>query len=163
DYRRLTSVTPPVRGFGDGSPHTTNYYYSDPGRRDNYVDTNTQASWLGLPSGKLLHTVYDDNWRKSAVTVGAGTADSGTTSYIYDLMGRKQWVAYPLDSGGVSRSEGFTYDDAGRLETFKNRAGNYQTFTYDALNRMTRAGWDDGVTPRVDFTYDAASRVTTIN
>jgi len=283
DYRRLTSVTPPVRGFGDGSPHTTNYYYSDPGRRDNYVDTNTQASWLGLPSGKLLHTVYDDNWRKSAVTVGAGTADSATTSYtydgagnvtwvtdplghwtntiydernrpssinhmgqtttltydtwgrketitrpngqvitnfsfdemnrvlqqnvtqtpdptaitkftyyrpgegpvgllhtmqdprlvatnstekytyIYDLMGRKQWVAYPLDSGGVSRSEGFTYDDAGRLETFKNRAGNYQTFTYDALNRMTRAGWDDGVTPRVDFTYDAASRVTTIN
>ena len=89
----------------------------------------------------LLHTMQDPRL--------VATNSTEKYTYIYDLMGRKQWVAYPLDSGGVSRSEGFTYDDAGRLETFKNRAGNYQTFTYDALNRMTRAGWDeDRDTPR---------------
>jgi RHS repeat-associated protein len=282
DYRRLTSVTPPVRGFGNGSPHTTNYYYSDPGRRDNYADTNAQASWVGLPSGKLLRTIYDANWRKSAVTVGAGTADSGTTSYTYDgagnvtwvtdplghwintiydernrpssishmgqtttltydtwgrkktitrpngqvitnftfdemnrvlqqnvtqtpdptavtkytyyrsgegpvgllhtmqdpclvatdstekyeytydLMGRKAWVFYPKDSYNQNRSEHFIYAAAGRLYQFKNRGGNVQTFTYDALNRTIRSDWNDS-TPDVTFAYDAASRLTSIN
>lgn len=279
DYRRLKSVYLPGRG-------TTNFYYgANPSNNVNdYKLTDSNVTWLVRPSGKKTRNVYDDNRRKSSVTVGSGSGDDATTSYTYDwvgnlrtitnplnhnnvstlydernrpystsvggqtttitydtagrqktithpngqvitnysfdvmnrvlqqnvtqtpdptavtkytyyapgegpvgllhtmqdprlvatnstekyeytydAMGRKAWAIYPKDSYNQNGSEHFTYDDAGRLETFKNRAGNVQTFTYDALNRMTRAEWNDGTTPRVDFAYDAASRLTGIN
>ena len=84
--------------------------------------------------------------------------------YTYDLTGRKSWVTFPANSNGNHSTEHFTYDAAGRLETFKNRSGNTQTFSYDALNRITQSSWDDsGLTPTVTFSYDAASRLTAIN
>ena len=46
-------------------------------------------------------------------------------------------LTYPADSNGNHFVEHFTYDAAGRLETFKNRKGNVQTFHYDALDRLT--------------------------
>jgi RHS repeat-associated protein len=278
DYRRLTSVTTPIRGYGDNGTHTTSYLYYDPfANRSNYADTNAQASFVLLPSGKATWTVYDANWRKRWTTVGWNSGEDAITSYtydgvgnvtwvtdplghwtntiydernrpssinhmgqtttltydtwgrkktitrpngqvttnfsfdvmnrvlqqnvtqtpdptaitkytyydsgllhtmqdprlvatnstekyeyLYDAMGRKTWVVYPLDSYGLRTVEGFTYDDAGRLETYFNRNTNTQTFTYDALNRMIRSDWSDS-TPDVTFAYDAASRVTSIN
>src|SRR5437899_6858754 len=84
--------------------------------------------------------------------------------YSYDQMGRKTGLDYPpAVNGGTATSESFTYDDAGRLQTFTNRAGKIQTFTYDALNRTTRFDWNDGgITPSVTFSYDVASRNTRI-
>ena len=107
------------------------------------------------PAG-LLHTMKDPRM--------VATNSSEKYEYFYDLMGRKTWISYPKDSTNTNRSEGFTYDDAGRLETFLNRAHNVQTFTYDALNRTTGFSWDDMPrTPSVSFAYDAASRLTSIN
>src|SRR5262249_37444773 len=37
------------------------------------------------------------------------------------------------------------------------------TFNYDALNRPTYFTWTSNAAPRVDFGYDAASRLITIN
>jgi RHS repeat-associated protein len=103
------------------------------------------------PSG-LLNTMTDPH----------NSTDSYT--YVYDSMGRKQSVTYPADVIGNHFVERFTYDTAGRIETFKNRVGKTQTFSYDALNRMTQFFWDDGgFTPTVTFGYDAASRLTSIN
>ncbi len=99
----------------------------------------------------LLNTMQDPRL--------VATQSSEQYEYRYDPMGRKIWVFYPANG----HAENFIYDQVGRLCQFKNRAGRYQTFTYDALNRMTRSEWDDGVTPRVDFGYDAASRLTAIN
>ena len=63
-------------------------------------------------------------------------------------MGRKLSLTYPADSNGNHFVERFTYDAAGRLDTFKNREGKTQTFSYDALNRITQSSWDDnGITP----------------
>ena len=79
-------------------------------------------------------------------------------------MGRKLNVTYPADAIGNHFVERFTYDAAGRLDTFKNRSSKTQTLSYDALNRITQSSWDDnGTTPTVTFSYDAASRVTAIN
>ena len=103
------------------------------------------------PSG-LLNTMTDPN--------------NSTDDYIYtyDLTGRKSCVTFPADSNGNHSTEHFTYDTTGRLDTFKNRSGKTQTFSYDALNRITQSSWDDnGITPTVTFSYDAASRVTAIN
>jgi RHS repeat-associated protein len=279
DYRRLKSVTAPLRGDGTGT-HTTIYnYWIGNWISDDYRYTDSSVCWVVLPSGKKIKTVYDDNRRKSTVTVAPGTADQATTSYgydgmgnvtrgtnprgyatttvydernrpssiteptnrttaftydtagrkksitgpngqvityvsfdemnrvlqqnvtqtptglaitkyeyhpsgllytmqdprlvatqssetysyLYDLVGRKTRVTYPIDSG-VRRNEQWSYDTAGRLQTFTNRAGQTQTFNYDALNRMTGFSWDDTPrTPSVTFGYDAGSRLTDIN
>jgi RHS repeat-associated protein len=286
DYRRLKSVTPPVRGAGDNGTYTTYYYYGA-NAWDGIADyrlTDSNVTWIkppSIPISKKINTDYDDNRRKRSVTVAATMSDAATTSYtydaagnvtwitdpmgrwlnasyderdrpssvndfgrtttftydtagrkteierpdgqvitnvsfdamnrvlqqnvtqspdptaitkyeyypygpvalvhtmkdprlvtlnngeqyeyLYDTMGRKTWVTYPHDSG-VQTTEHFTYDDAGRLDTFKNRQGNTQTFTYDALNRITGFSWNDTPrTPSVSFTYDAASRLTEID
>ena len=275
DYRRLKSVSPPVRGYGDNGTYTTNLYYDASGTGDDYRYTDSNATYIKLPSAKKTKTVYDDNRRKSSVTVGYGSGDDATTSYlydgmgnvtwltnprgfnthtiydernrpsevhdplgnitsftydiagrrktinrpngqvitnasfdemnrvlqqnvtqtpdplavtkytyypsgllntmtdprnstdsytyVYDLMGRKQNVTYPANLNGNHWTEHFTYDAAGRLDTFKNRKGNVQTFHYDVLNRLTYFTWDDNLTPRVDFSYDVASRLTEID
>jgi RHS repeat-associated protein len=287
DYRRLKTVTPPVRGFGDTNTNTTTLSYYVNGVLDDYSHTDSNVCWVHLPSGKWINTVYDDNRRKTSATVGWNTPDAAMTSYGYDAMGnmtsvtnplnhnnvvtaydernrpssitvggqatnftydtagrkktitrantqvitnvsfdtmnrvllqsatnisqgnnynmvtqyeyyapgegqpvgflktfrdpdlygtndkysyaydtlgRKSTVTYPAEPvTGVHRTEVFSYDTAGRLATYQNRAVKTQTFHYDALNRVTYFTWNDGLTPRVDFGYDAASRLTSIN
>src|SRR6202040_3638626 len=55
-----------------------------------------------------------------------------------------------------------TYDTAGRLYTFQNRTGWTETFTYDALNRLTLSHWSDNTTPDVSFSYDDLCRLRTV-
>jgi RHS repeat-associated protein len=275
-YRRLKTVTLPVRGFGDNSPHTTSFFYDANGVGDDYRFTDSSVTYVTFPSGKRIKTIYNDNRRKTSVTVGYGTADAATTSYgydnagnvtsvtnplnhnnvstvydernrpsstsiggqpttltydtagrrktitrpdgqlitynafdamnrmtqqtatnagttkytyypsgllntmqdprlvanssaykytySYDNMGRKTQLQYPPDSLNVQRTEQWSYDTVGRLQTFINRNQKTQTFSYDALNRMTGFSWNDnGLTPSVTFGYDAASRLTSIN
>jgi RHS repeat-associated protein len=81
-------------------------------------------------------------------------------------MGRKRTLTYPLDSSNppVHRTEQWSYDTAGRLQSFTNRDLKVQSFSYDALNRMTGFSWNDGgFTPGATFGYDVASRLTTVN
>ena len=90
--------------------------------------------------------------------------NSGDTyTYEWDTMGRKKKLTYPPDSDSVLRTEQWSYDMSGRLWTFTNRDTKVQTFEYDALNRIKDFYWNDGSTPRVDFTYDAASRLIKAN
>jgi RHS repeat-associated protein len=286
DYRRLKSVTTPVRGFGDNGTNTTSVYYgANPvDNANDYIFTDANVSYTVLPSGKKTKSAYDDNRRKQSVTVGYGSGNDATTNYAYDnvgnlttitnprnqdtttfydernrpssindrgrvttftydtagrrksiqrpngqlitnnafdamnrvtqqtatqtpdpdavtkytyystadgptapvgllkyfkdprisgttynykyeydLMGRKTKLTYPPPTqNGQQTSEQWSYDTASRLQTFTNRDGKIQTFTYDALNRMIRSDWNDS-TPDVTFGYDAASRVTAVN
>ena len=275
-------MTPPDRNDGTGL-HTTYFYYDANGSGDDYTRTDSNVTWVALPSGKKTKTFYDDNRRKSYVTVAYGTSDAATTSYGYDgvgnvtsvtnplnhdnvstlydernrpysitvggrtttltydtagrkgsvtrpngqvityesydnmnrllqqrmtqspepdavsryayyaagnpdgqpvgllntfedprtynsgntykyewdSMGRKKKLTYPPDSDNVQRTEQWSYDTSGRLQTFTNRNGKIQTFGYDGLNRMTGFTWNNGgLTPSVSFSYDAASRLS---
>ena len=80
-------------------------------------------------------------------------------------MGRKTQLTYPRPTPGATpKTEAWHYDTAGRTDSFTNRAGNIQTLTYDALNRVTQSSWNDGgVTPTVTYGYDIASRLIDIN
>lgn len=285
DYRRPLSQTTPQRSSGDNTPRTTYYHYDANGTGNDYTHTDSNVTVLTLPSGNIVKTHYEANYRKDSVTVSAGdgTTDAATTTYVYDNvgnatsvrapnqqpsgpstvsaydernrpmsvtdplgnvtscsydasahkasstrpngqtitydsydamnrllqqtvkqtpdpdavtkytyylsgllhtmqdprlvannssynysysydnMGRKTSVAYPPAVSGSGATESFTYDTAGRLQTFINRAGKIQTFTYDALNRPTNVSWNDsGVTPTVILGYDVASRTTSI-
>src|SRR5262249_929619 len=101
DYRRLKSVTPPVRGYGDNSQHTTHFYYDVNGVGDDYRYTDSNLSWVVPSSGKKTKTVYDDNRRKSSVTVAYGRVDAATTSYGYDNVGNLRSITNPLNHNTV--------------------------------------------------------------
>src|SRR5260370_3164324 len=77
-------------------------------------------------------------------------------------MVRKTRLSCPPDSNNVQRAEAWHYDTAGRVDLFTNRAAIYESFTYDALNRLTGTSWDDGLTPGITNTYNIASRLTSI-
>jgi RHS repeat-associated protein len=136
DYRRLKKVTPPVRGFdGDNSEHPTKYYYGanpiDNVNDYKYTDSNT--TWVVLPSGKTTKVLYDDNRRKQSVTVAFGTSDAAPTSYGYDAVGNVISVTNPLNHNNVST----LYDERNRPSSV-SVAGQATTFTYDLSGRKTK-------------------------
>jgi RHS repeat-associated protein len=282
DYRRVRSVTTPVRGSGDNSNNTTQLFYDANGTGENYATTPATVTWRTSPAGERTQTVYDPNLRKNWTVVAVGTTDQATTSvaydnvgnvtvvatpneqngqqfanlttktsydernriyqvtdslsntttfkydsggrkasvlrpngqfitydtydqmnrllqqtvtqspepsavtkytydptggqlqtmtdpngdtytYGYDLMNRKISLAYPVDSSGVARSEGWQYDMAGRMYQYTNRAGNILTLTYDQLYRVTLTNWNDAVTPDVTMKYDSKLRLIEID
>ena len=93
DYRRLKSVTPPARGDGT---HTTPILL----RRQRGIPltiTNTPIQTrlgLNFPASKKSRPLYDDNRRKSTVTVAPGTGRA-TISYSYDNVGNLRMVTNP--------------------------------------------------------------------
>ncbi len=151
DYRRLKSVTPPARGDGTGTHTTTYNYWAGNWISDDYRCTDSTICWVVLPSGKKIKTVYDDNRRKSSVTVAPGTADEATTSYTYDNVGNVTRVTnprgYSITTGYDERNRPssinvigqlttFTYDTAGRKKTIARPNG--QVITYSSFDEMNR-------------------------
>jgi RHS repeat-associated protein len=129
DYRRLKSVTPPVRGAGDNSPHTTDFHYDINGTGDyNYTDSN--MTYVALPSGKIIKNRYDDNRRKISVTAAFGTADAAITSYEYDNVGNVTKVANPRNY--ATRT---TYDERNRPWKITDASNQITEFKYDLYGR----------------------------
>ena len=154
DYRRVKSVTPPDRGDGTGL-HATYFYYDTNGTGDDYTLTDSNVTWVTLPSGKRRKAVYDDDRRKTSVTVAPGTADEATTSYGYDNVGNVTSVTNPLNRNNIttvydernrpssvsvgSHTTTTTYDTAGRQKTINRPNGQIVTYnTFDAMNRVTQ-------------------------
>jgi RHS repeat-associated protein len=154
-YRRLKTVTLPVRGFGDNSPHTTSFFYDANGVGDDYRFTDSSVTYVTFPSGKRIKTIYNDNRRKTSVTVGYGTADAATTSYAYDNMGNLTSITNPLNHSNVStlydernrpysvsvgsQTTTFTYDTAGHKKTVTRPNNQFITYdTFDVMNRVTQ-------------------------
>ncbi len=155
NYRRLKSVNPPLRGDGTGL-HTTYFYYDANGTADDYKFTDSSVTWVVLPSGKKIHTVYDDNRRTSTVTLAPGTSDGATTTYHFDLVGNLTQVLNPLNRSNVttlydprnrpyqitvgpSQTTAIWYDTAGRRKEIDRPNGQVITFdTFDAMNRVTQ-------------------------
>jgi RHS repeat-associated protein len=111
--------------------------------------------YIAGDSSGLLQTMQDPH----LVAINNGAA----YTYGYDLMGRKTSVTYPPDSDNVTRSEAWTYDDAGNIGTFRDRTTKTQTFNYDVRNRMTGFSWTDGLASPETIIYDDASRVKEID
>ena len=151
DLNRVTSAT-------DGSSNTIAYTYDDVGN----------LASITYPGSKTVSYTYDDANRMATVT----DWDSRVTTYAYDTSGRLG--SFTLPNGVVSS---FGYDDASRttsvshvkdattiaersytLDDVGNRlsASNgtaSDTYTYDALYRITSVSYADGASQ--SFTYDA--------
>jgi RHS repeat-associated protein len=166
---RLTSTT-------DALSHATSFTYD---AHSNKL-TETKAN------GEVTTNVYDKLNRviQIRVTRGANTTDirnmafdaasnlikfqdenataRGDTvnvyRYTYDLRNRITSMIYPN-----ALHEDTSYDNAGNVLTYKNRANATKTFSqFDVRNRSHRFDWNDGVTPWQSTNYDDASRVTQI-
>jgi RHS repeat-associated protein len=152
ELNRLTSLTNPLE-------QTVGYQYDPAGNRTR----------ITYPDNSYVTYAYDAANRMNAVT------DSlGTTSYEYNTRGQRSAVFF---ANGVNTR--YFYDDAGRLTDILTRnlagdtllsvsyvldaAGNrvqmaddegITNYTYDIVNRLTRATYPDGSFQQ--FTYDAA-------
>ena len=154
DYRRLKSVTTPVRGYNDNNTNTTQFSYYVNGFWDDYSHTDSNVCWVELPSGKYINTIYDDNYRKTAVTVAWNTPDAATTNYGYDGNGNLTSVTNPLGHNNVST----VYDERNRPSSI-TVGGHITTIAFDTAGRektITRPNTQ--VITNVNF--DAMNRVT---
>jgi YD repeat-containing protein len=131
DYRRLKSVTPPDRNDGTGL-HTTHFYYDASGTGDDYRYTDSNVTWVVLPSGKKTNILYYDNRVRQSVTVGYGTSDAAITSYGYDGVGNVTSVTNPLGHNNVST----LYDERNRPYSI-TVGGQTTNVTYDTLGRKS--------------------------
>ncbi len=153
DYRRVRSVTPPIRGFNDNGSYVTRSYYDASGTGEDYRYTDSNVTFVVLPSGKKTKTVYDNNRRKNTVTVGYLSGDDATTTYIYDNAGNLTQVKNPRNyatttgydkrnrpssvTDALNRMTSFTYDTAGHKKTITRPNGQVITYvTFDEMNRV---------------------------
>jgi RHS repeat-associated protein len=117
-------------------------------------DSMNRLTKVTDPKGQVTSMTYDQSGNLLSVT----DPKNSTYQYTYDLMNRRTAMIYPDSS-----QERLTYDTAGNLATYTNRAGNVCTYVYDSRNRNIGFSWNDGITPAVAKTYDAASRLLTSN
>jgi RHS repeat-associated protein len=136
DYKRLCSATTPLRSPSDTLPRTTRFFYDLSGNAEDYRHTAANVTFAFSPDGKPVVNGYDENLRKTSVTVGTG-AETSVTNYHYDLAGNLDWVIEPLQQPGQP------YD------------GKKTTFAYDQRNRRRSA--TDAKSQTTQWVYDAAS------
>jgi RHS repeat-associated protein len=151
DADRISSVVAPAG--------TISYGYDAAGRR----------TTMGLPSSRTIGYAYDSVGRLGSMTDPADR----TVTFGYDVDGNRTSIARPNgvdstyaydDAGQVTsivhakgaatlQSFAYTYDGAGNRKSVISAAGT-ETYTYDALDRLTNVSYPGG--PTVAYTYDAA-------
>lgn len=109
------------------------------------------------PTGHLVHAAHADAEvaveRDALGRTLAETVNGRTTSYAYDVLGRRTRRVTP--SGLTSQ---WSYDPAGRSTALRSEAGEL-AFTYDAAGRETERRLGSDVS--LSQTWDAADRLAT--
>jgi RHS repeat-associated protein len=110
------------------------------------------------PFGQSLVTTYSYDGLDSLISVVQGAQ---IRNFTYNSLKQLRSTTHPeignvVTCGNQVVSECYTYDTQPPNDTLKTKAsgGVTTTFTYDALDRVTRKTYSDG-TPQVDYTYDA--------
>jgi RHS repeat-associated protein len=150
EYSRLISVTNPL------SKKTQYSYSASVGGGCSSCSSVAAPTLITLPSGKQTKIVYDDDWRKTDVTVGFGTSDAATTHYDYDGVGNVTQIKDPR-----GKFWKYTYDSRNRKTKATDPNGNYTEWTYDWVgNKLTEKRSAD-VNPII-YGYDAANHLTDV-
>ena len=151
----------------DGLALTTRYAYDGQGRQISTTDPGGVVTTMRYDgNGQLLETVQDAgglNLRTTyawdarglqlSVTEAAGTADSRTTAYAYDVLGRRISETSDAGAGRMNLVTAYAYDANDNLVASTDAAGRTTRFTYDAANRRTFSV--DGAGGVVRTWYDA--------
>ena len=153
-YGLLTTTTAPdgtvsrIDRYKSGTS-LPEYVYADHGglnlRTRYYYHANGQLNYVDTPKRSETHTRrdYDAQNRVEYVYQGSSHSSSpGVTRYIYDGNGRLSQTTFFCTtscSGSTrfnARTTTRTYDDAGRLNSVRDHAGNTSRVDYDDANRI---------------------------
>jgi RHS repeat-associated protein len=152
---RITSVAQPAG--------TLTYGYDDAGRRTSMTLPGSRDITYGYDTAGLLDTVTDWGGRWASFTYDdagrretASRSNGVTSSYAYDDAGQVESIVHAA-GGTTLQSFTYTYDDAGNRTGLTSPQGN-ETYTYDALDRLTDVSYAGG--PTVEYGYDAAGNRT---
>jgi RHS repeat-associated protein len=120
----------------------------------------------------VTNITYDPDGHRTAMTDGTGTttyvwdslgrmtssaAPGGTVGYGYDLRNFKTSIVYPNALGTVNR----VFDDAGRLQSVTDWLSKTTSYGYDADSNLTSQTNPNGTTETI--TVDDADRVMGIS
>jgi RHS repeat-associated protein len=125
-------------------------------------DAVNQLINKNLPTGEVVSFAYDVMGNLTL----AQDVDSQLT-FQYDARGRLTRVETAATAAQPASQSDYLYDANGNLTqlsaTAIGRGGQFLTYTYDALNRLTRASTGfSGFGQAPTFTYDALSRRTSM-
>jgi YD repeat-containing protein len=109
------------------------------------------------PAKGMSTFTYDGNG--NLLTVTDAQHLSAPTIYTYDSMDRLTIRTDPLHLQNVAES--YTYYANGNLHTFTDRKGQTTTLSYDSLNRLMQAQFQDNST--IGYVYDSSGRIQYIN
>ena len=136
-------------------------------------------SWIGNRAGQRLLFIYTDDGRPSGMLHSGGyriridTSDEGRIRGLYlaraaDDGGEVELVRYEYSGGHLTEvfnSSGlplrFTYDDAGRMTSWRDRNDVTYRYGYDVDGRVEWAAGPDGLLSGT-FAYDTERRITTV-
>ncbi len=181
DLGRLTSA--------DNGVHSTAYLYDSLGRLTSVTQDDRTVQYDYDAAGNRISTTYPDQGNVQYTYDALNRLDqikSGNLTfadYAYDAAGRVTGAllggtiqrtiepdegdrpeAISHSVGGEDRTRlSYTYDAAGN-PTGVTLRGDQQTYTYDAVSRLTQADYPDGY-PFADqtFAYDPAGNRTSVN
>jgi RHS repeat-associated protein len=134
EYGRVTSIEDPLH-------HITTHDYRKGGTLSATATTFREPFSTTLPAGETTQTIYDPNWRKTAVTQVNGSSNP-TAHFFYDTD--------PITG----------YQFIGQLLSTQDPNGNYTHYTYDSRDRKVTT--TDPLGHTVATGYDARSNVHTI-
>jgi RHS repeat-associated protein len=175
DYKRLLTTTLPPPNGGASPPPTQLAYNVNFTNTADYTHTDANARLIISPTGTTTQVAYDNNYRKTTVTVAPGSDndagfDQAVTSFTYDNNGNLKTIKDPNNnkSGGALVTTNY-YDGQNRLTDVddrmvndgvvphKNNKGHTVSFTYDqANNTLTEQRANDQV---VSYQYDSMNHV----
>jgi RHS repeat-associated protein len=176
NYDALNRVTSVVEQ--DGSVVTTTYDQTNansPGLCTTVTDeagNSRQSCADGLgrvtsvweaPTTYNFETVYAYNTLNDLLSVtqegGSSSSNWRSRSFVYDSLSRLT-SAYNPESGTIAYAYDLNGNETSKTAPLQNQTGTgtvQTTYAYDALNRLTKKSYNDGLTPTVQFAYDAGT------
>ncbi len=180
----IEEISPLPLGEGQGEGFATRHYaYDAAGRLVQMTDRDGRVTTYDYDAlGRLLAENWLDGSEQVVYTISytydavgdllTASDDAATYEYDYDALGRLTGETQTIAGLTPVVEFAYQYDAAGnRLQSvamLDSVADAVTNYAYDALNRLARieqfgaVGGNAVADKRIDFTYDAASRYSTI-
>ncbi|HEV3093978.1 MAG TPA: RHS repeat-associated core domain-containing protein [Solirubrobacteraceae bacterium] len=120
----------------DPNGHTTKFTYNADNERVKVEE----------PNKTIIETGYDGAGYVTSQTDG----NKHTTKYVRNVLEQVTEIIDPLLHKTTK-----TYDLAGNLHTLVDAAGRTTTYTHNTDNQLTKIVYSDGITPTVEYEYNA--------
>ncbi|MFC5054308.1 RHS repeat-associated core domain-containing protein [Saccharothrix xinjiangensis] len=156
---RIRSVTDPLG-------HVTTYGYDANGNLTGLTDARNNTVSFGYDDADRLRIRTDALGRSETLSydlngnVVSETSRAGrVTTYAYDELDRRTTTRFGVTGDQAESTVTQGYDTGDRVTTIRDSAAGTITMTPDAFDQILRVDSPQG---RVDYTYDAAGRRTSM-